>query len=142
MDYDQLSRKLLMAMKRFHDSQMQKQIDASLHGETSVLQYLANKGGDVIPSEISDVMQVSTARVAAALNSLEGKGLITRQIDVDDRRRILVRLTSAGERQAAEFREMVLGNMADMLRSLGERDAQEYVRITNRLAELISQPNE
>lgn len=142
MDYDQLSRTLLMAMKRFHDSQMQKQIDASLHGETSVLQYLAQKGGDVIPSKISDVMQVSTARVAAALNSLEDKGLITRQIDLDDRRRILVRLTTAGERQAAEHREMVLGNIADMLRSLGEHDAKEYVRITSRLAELISQPKE
>ncbi len=131
-----------MAMKKIRDSQVQKQIDTSLHGEISVLQYLAHKGDDVIPSEISDVMQVSTARVAAALNSLEDKGLITRQIDLDDRRRILVRLTSAGERQAAEHREMVFGNITDMLQSLGEHDAQEFVRITDRLAELISQPKE
>jgi DNA-binding MarR family transcriptional regulator len=142
MDYDQLGRTLLMAMKKFGDSQVQKQIDASLHGEIFVLQYLAHKGGDVIPSEISDVMQVSTARVAATLNSLEDKGFITRQIDMSDRRRILVRLTSAGDRQAAEHREVALGNITDMLRGLGEHDAQEYVRITGRLVELISQPDE
>lgn len=142
MDYDQLSRTLLMAMKKFRDSRVHKQIDASLHGEISVLQYLARKGGDVIPSEISDVMQVSSARVAAALNSLEDKGLITRQIDMSDRRRILVRLTSAGDRQAAENRERVLSNVTEVLRGLGEQDAQEYVRIMGRLAELISQPDE
>jgi len=142
MDYDQLSRTLLSAMKKIHDSQVQKQINASLSGETYVLQYLAHQGHDVIPSEISDAVQVSTARVTAALNGLEDKGFITRQIDTSDRRRILVRLTPAGNREAAEHKAMVLGNVADTLRGLGEHDAQEYVRIIGRLVDIFSQQAE
>ena len=52
-----------------------------------VLTYISKHGGSVIPSEISNEMGISTARIAAALGSLESKGLITRRIDERDRRR-------------------------------------------------------
>lgn len=139
MDYDQLSSSMLLSMKKIRDSQIQKQINASMQGEMFVLQYLAHQGHEMSPSEISDAMQVSTARVAATLNSLEDKGRITRQIDPDDRRRILVGLTSAGSQEAEEHSAMVLGNVAEILRGLGEQDAQEFVRIIGRLAEIFTQ---
>ncbi|MCL2085183.1 MAG: MarR family winged helix-turn-helix transcriptional regulator, partial [Oscillospiraceae bacterium] len=83
-----------------------------------------------------DEMRVSSARVAAALNSLEQKGLITRQINKDDRRKILVGVTEHGKKMAEKHRQDVIGVAAKLLNLLGEHDAKEYVRITGKLAEI------
>jgi DNA-binding MarR family transcriptional regulator len=92
-------------------------------------------GGRAIPSEISKEMGISTARIAAALGSLESKGLITRRIDERDRRRILVELTDAGRAQQNEHENMIMGMLERMLRNLGETDSLEFLRILKRIAE-------
>jgi DNA-binding MarR family transcriptional regulator len=96
------------------------------------------RGGNVQPGEISHEMNVSTARIATALNSLEKKGFISRQIDTNNRRNILVGITQAGKESAEEHRKKALKNLAEMLALLGEHDAKEHVRITKKLAKLLS----
>lgn len=82
-------------------------------------------------------MDISSARIAAALNSLDKKGLITRQIDTNDRRRILIELTPAGTDAAEQQSRTILEDTTKMFNLLGEQDAKEYVRITSRLAKLV-----
>jgi len=136
MDYEKLAEELLRNMNTLRKCMPQKQISESLRGETFALQYIAEREGYVIPSEISNEMGISSARIAAALNSLENKGFVTRQIDPSDRRRILVQLTPAGREQARKHRQLMLSAMANMLAYLGEGDAEEYIRITGKLAEM------
>ena len=69
---------------------------------------------------------------------LESRGLITRQIDPRDRRKILVGITPAGKTLAEKQQQAVLGGAAKMLALLGEHDAKEYVRLTSRVAEIMS----
>jgi len=142
MDYSQLAAELLLKMQALRKMKPQKNIHESLQGESFVLHYIAHHGSDVLPGEISSEMDVSSARVAAALNSLENKGLITRQIDRNDRRRILVRLTPEGKETADRHQRKVVEGAAKMLALLGEDDAREYVRITGRLAEMLPQCGE
>ena len=47
--------------------------------------------------ELSSRLSMATSRVAAVLGSLEKKGLLERENDAVDRRRVLVSLTQAGE---------------------------------------------
>ena len=136
MDYSVLATELLQKMYLMHKGKQQKNTDDFLHGGAFVLQYLYNRKEDVLPSEISNEMSISTARIAAALGNLESKGLITRQIDKNDRRRILVSLTPEGEEIARNKQQEVLNNITKMLQSLGEQDAKEYVRITGRISEM------
>nr|WP_305145035.1 MarR family winged helix-turn-helix transcriptional regulator [Anaerotignum propionicum] len=112
-----------------------KEIHDSVHGENFVLLFISQRGGKVIPSDISNEMGISTARVAAALNSLEKKGLIIRRIDAEDRRRILIDLTDSGMEQVKNHYSMVLNMVKNMLHFLGEKDAKEFIRIMKRLAE-------
>lgn len=133
-----MAAELLQAGHRLRKAGPQKKIDGSMRGEAFVLQYVSLCGGEVIPSEISGEMEISSARIAAALNSMEGKGLVTRRIDPGDRRRILVKLTREGQALADEFQQIAVNEMVRMLRLLGEWDAREYVRITGRLAELLT----
>ena len=90
----------------------------------------------MIPSDISKEMGISSARIAAALNSLEEKGFITRRIDTDDRRRILVDLTKCGRTEVEKHKSEVKTTTANMMKYLGEHDAKELVRIMKRLSDV------
>ena len=138
MDYTALTIELIKNMQALRKIKPHKNINEALHGESFVLHYIASSGGDVLPGDISSEMCVSSARIAAALNSLENKGLITRQIDTSDRRKILVGITPEGRALEEKNRLYVVEEASKMLAMLGEHDANEYVRITGRLAELVS----
>jgi len=136
MDYSELAMRLMENMFMLHKGKKQQEMSRSVHGETFVLAYIYMRKGDVLPSEISSQMAISSARIAATLGNLEKKNLIIRQIDLNDRRRILVTLTTQGKEVAEQQRTEVMGNVIQMLESLGEHDAQEYVRIMGRLAQM------
>lgn len=134
--YMKLAEEFLHHSYKFRRHSHQKKVDETMQGETFVILYIQMEGGSVIPSEISKVMNISSARIAAVLNSLEGKELVTRKIDSEDRRRVLVDLTEKGKAKAEEHYHMVLALTTRMLTMLGERDAHDFVRITGRLADL------
>ena len=138
MDYTELARELQHNMYRFRRVGHQKKIDDTMRGEAFVLTYISKKDASVLPGEISAEMDISTARIAAVLNSLENKGFITRRIDRDDRRKILVDVTPSGREQAESYDGKALDGAVRMLEALGEHDAREFVRILGKLAALFN----
>jgi DNA-binding MarR family transcriptional regulator len=103
--------------------------------------YIVKRDIGVSPGEISNEMGVSTARIAATLNSLEKKGFITRKIDTSNRRHIIVESTELGKEWATKNYNKAIVGCANMLKLLGEHDAQEFVRILGRFAELSTETN-
>lgn len=142
MDYHELALDFMLKMYLLRQAKPHKQLDRSMQGECFVIQYIAHQKGSVVPSEISNIMEISSARVAAALNNLERKGMVTRDIDPDDRRRVLVNLTPKGEKMAKVQNQKLYERTVRMLSLLGEEDAKAYVRITGRLVELVPQMKE
>lgn len=116
----------------------QQKIDKCLKGEIFVLLLILNQNGSIMPSELSNFMSISTARVTAILNNLENKKMIEREIDKIDRRKIQVKLTKLGENEAKTHQKKVLENIVDIFRFLGEHDSKELVRITSKLVEIAS----
>ena len=139
LDYKALALEFIQYMHLLRHARPQKELNESMQGEAFVIQYLSHNDGSILPSEISNIMGISTARIAATLNSLERKGLVTRRIDTNDRRRILVDITLEGKALAEEQHEFMLNNLIKLLSLLDDNDAKEYVRITGKLAELASQ---
>jgi MarR family transcriptional regulator, organic hydroperoxide resistance regulator len=135
MDYKELAAEFLQNMYLFHKDKQHKKTDEFLQGGAFILQYLYMRKDNVLPSEISNEMSISTARIAAALGNLESKGLINREIDKNDRRQILVSLTPEGIENAKKHQQEVEKDVMEMLQCLGEHDAREYVRIIGKLAE-------
>jgi len=111
-------------------------LSRSRRGELFVLKYIAQKNAEVTPSEISDAMQTSTARVSAALNALEKKGQIHREIDRTNRRNILVTITDAGRERIDAVARQMRQQMVDALVEMGEQDAIEFVRLSKRFMEI------
>ena len=135
MDFEKLALEYMEIIHQLHKRKAEKQINASTHGEQFVLFYISKHEGNVIPSKLSKEMGISTARVAATLNNLEEKDFITRRIDVDDRRRILVNLTDVGREQVKQQYRIIMNVTTKMLQYLGEDDANEFLRIMKRLAD-------
>lgn len=135
MDYESLAHNYLEIMNQMRGRNAQKQVNDSMHGENFVLTYISEHEGNVIPSDISNAMGTTSARIAAVLNSLEGKGLISRRIDAEDRRRILIDLTDKGRERVHKHYQMIMSYVTNMLQYLGEDDAKEYIRIMKKLAD-------
>ena len=109
-------------------------------GELFILKYLYDKdanGTDVIPSEISNVMQVSTTRISAALGALEKKGQIHREIDTSNRRNILVTITEEGRKRTVSEMQEIQGQMVKVFTKMGEHEAIEFIRLLNLLFDTV-----
>lgn len=137
MDYEKLAHEYMEVMHQMRRRKTQKQLNDSMHGENFVLFFIHKHEGNVIPSDLSNEMGITSARIAATLNSLEGKGFITRRIDIEDRRRILVDLTDAGREQVQNQYQMIMKAITNMLQFIGEDDAKEFLRILKKLADKV-----
>ena len=96
MDYfEQVAREQVRAMFLNH-ARREDLSQVFSQGEMRLLGCL-NAGADGrTAGELSTLLDLSTARIAAMLNNLERKGAITRARDTADRRRVVVRLTDQG----------------------------------------------
>lgn len=136
MDYSKAASDIIDRMLHFVHTPTQRKISEFPKGEMFILNYLVDRDIPVPPSELSTAMQASTARVAAALNSLESKGEVIRQADSTDRRRTLVILTPKGREMILERRQALHRHIEQILRSLGEKDTVELIRLLDRLREI------
>ena len=136
MNFRKLAEEFFYKSYQLRKINHQQKLEKSLGGEQFTLLYLKDRGDFVLPSEISEEMNISSARVANILNNLENKGLALRQIDKEDRRRILVTLTEEGKEKASLHMEKVIQNITGMLELLGEEDAKDFVRITKKMIDL------
>ena len=102
-------------------------------GTCLILKILRN-AGQLTAGEIAKRLDVSTARVAVALNSLEKKGCVERLKSATDGRMVVVRLTASG-RAALESREEQL--LAIIGRILGKLTEEELLSLLHIIEKLV-----
>ena len=101
-------------------------------GEMATLKYLAAVPC-AAPGEISAAQEITTARVANILAGLEKKELIGRVQDTGDRRKVIVTITEKGRREVERKRQEALDGLSRVLERMGESDASEFIRLTEKL---------
>lgn len=135
MDYTELAEELLSIMMRSVKMPVHKKVGDIAKGEMFILNYLAENDG-AVPSEISKLAHVSTARITATINALEEKGLISREFSENDRRMVLLHITEAGRISAKKKYQSALAYSRSLLQELGEEDAREYVRLIKKIVRI------
>ena len=108
-----------------------------LKGEKAILCFLNNASGDVTAGELSKELGVSTARIAAALNVLEQKGLITRKSDAIDKRKVYVQLTAPGQQSFLESQEAIVKLLTKVVDELGKEKIKEHIMIIAKIKRII-----
>src|ERR671931_190788 len=94
----------------------------------SVLAILA-EGARETQATIADALAVDPSRLVALLDALEERGLIARQRDPHDRRRHVVSITPAGERQLQRLRSIAKQVEDDFFGTLSAEDRATFYEL-------------
>ena len=134
-----LRRRLFDAAARMRK---QRQEPAAPKGVTPAEMYaimavsrLEGEGRSVRSGDIAKCGHATPSAVSQTLKSLEEKSLITRQRDKGDSRAVTVHLTEDGRAFSTRGRELHEQMIDEVLTYLGPEDAEQFVRIMERLAD-------
>lgn len=107
-------------------------------GEVGVLSYLAFNKDYEYSGILSEKLNVSTARIASILNSLENKGYIKRNEDTLDKRKTLVTITSKGKELAIDTKKKIIDKIVMVIKQIGYDEIREYVRINLKIRNILN----
>ncbi|MDE5593161.1 MAG: MarR family transcriptional regulator [Clostridiales bacterium] len=111
-----------------------KNLDERSKGLHVILRLLDNVGGTVVAGYIAEELNMSTPRVAAALKALEGKGYIVRSSSADDRRKTVVTITEKGRAATKRDEDALIGLVSHLFDTVGEKDLNEFLRISSAIS--------
>lgn len=93
----------------------------------------------VTPSLLSEHLQFSRSMVTSMLNILEKGGYISRSISPRDRRQVMISVTEKGRAHMERKRRTMNRVFRYLCDYLGEEDARQLIRLTQRLGEAMDQ---
>ena len=102
------------------------------------LAVLDGAGEPLSPTEIARRLIVTTASVTSLLDTLERRGLIERQPDPADRRRLLVAITPPAQAMVRQYVPEVVALQGAVMSGIGEEDRQQLIAVLTRIREAIA----
>ncbi len=108
--------------------------------QASILDHL----DEIDPTSVNDLarhMGVTAATMSLAIDRLERKGYAARARDTADKRRVHVRLTSAGVRMRQASSVLDRSRVEDLLGRLGEREREAAIHGLTLLAAAAQRPH-
>ena len=92
---------------------------------------------NVYASELQSELFISKAAVSQMLSSLEKKGLITRVVNDENRRKINILLTEDGRLAMERQKEFLLDAAAELTAAFGEDKLLEMIRLFDEFSEIV-----
>ena len=129
-EYRALERELQLINPRMEDL---------VRGESGVLLSLSKCKDGKLSGELGEALQLSSGRMSSILKSLENKKMIIRSYDLEDKRNVRVRLTKQGKQQAEQIDNSNRETIILLLEKLGEKDANELIRLNKRKIEILKE---
>ncbi|MCI5924281.1 MAG: MarR family winged helix-turn-helix transcriptional regulator [Oscillospiraceae bacterium] len=124
---------LLEALHAFLNTPLFEEVSSLFKGENRILHYLyQEQRNDVTPSELSEQLHVTRARVTAAVKELQKKEYVQAVHPKTDRRRVYLMLTPPGTSYIVERIHSVQQCIETLQKGLGETDVLEIVRLLMR----------
>lgn len=128
-------------LERIRIAHFLKRFDDVQAGIGAVLRMLyLSQGTMVTAGKISEVLGISTARVAVLLKKLSAKGLITKEHDIVDARITVVKLTELGKKTVLEIQQEMYQQMGIIIDKVGEERLLEFIDIFNEIEDAVEPP--
>ncbi len=87
------------------------------------------------PSELARRLRVTAGNVTQQLRNLENQNLVVRTQDDDDRRVVLVRLTTLGKKRLKQVHSEFVDDFQRLTSHMGEKDSAQLIRLLTSAAE-------
>lgn len=113
-------------------------LDEFNKGEFGLLNYIYFETKEVSAGMLSEKLKVSTARIASILNSLEAKKLIKRKMGTDDKRKVVVEITTEGKEIIKKYQEEVVNKVSYIISRIGQEKAKQYFDIMLEINSIIN----
>ncbi len=97
-----------------------------------LLGYLDHKGKFSM-SQIAETMGHTTAAATGLVDRLERLGYVARSHDKDDRRKVMVKITSRGAALVEKIRRELVGNLSEVMERLDEDECEYWLRIYRKI---------
>jgi DNA-binding MarR family transcriptional regulator len=141
--YFELTRELFQLMKRFPRPSMALSPRQDMtRSEYEFLGILAMRLGGTQTTlsigEISGILQVTPAAATHLVNALEQMGLLERQKAPNDRRVVLIAMTSQGIEVAEELMSEIQEQLSGLIDFLGEEDSNTLIRLMTKVIDYIA----
>ncbi|MER3442947.1 MAG: MarR family transcriptional regulator [Meiothermus sp.] len=91
------------------------------------------------PGALAEVLEASPPGVSQLLNSLEDRGLIRREIEASDRRRIRLTLTAQGEEQLGELNRRWREVTLPRYRQLSEGEIETLIAVYQKMLGVLEE---
>jgi DNA-binding MarR family transcriptional regulator len=96
--------------------------------------------GSLSPSEIGERLIVTRATVTGLLDSLEKNGLVKRTPNPQDRRGLMIEITSAGLKILAKVRTVVHAEEKRWMSALDERELKKLISLLHVVQASVAEP--
>lgn len=114
-------------------------VDECQRGTGFILAYLEQKSGEVIAGDLARELNVSTARIAALLKTMEKNGLIIRYRSSADNRQTVVEITQKGIDYSLKMREQILEKVELLLERVSREELDQFIRISEKIKEVLEE---
>ena len=99
--------------------------------EEAILLNMVNERTNQISQNLAQVTGKNKSVVMRMLDSLEGKGLLVRSQNPDDRRENLLTLTEQGEKVVRQYGKIERSLSEDLLAGAAEEDVEAFFRVAD-----------
>jgi DNA-binding MarR family transcriptional regulator len=90
-------------------------------------------------SEIQNRLDFSMPAISQILSALESKGLVVRETDKSDRRKVMVNLTPKGTEALESAKAHIYELMEECIRRFGEENSLKLIELINRLSDVTDE---
>ena len=109
-------------------------------GIGAMLRLLYESDEEVTAGRISEVLDVSTARVAVLIRKMTSRGLITKEQGATDARIIVVRLTEFGKKTYEKIKDDLYRQMGIVIDAIGEERLMEFITTAEEIQKTVNPP--
>lgn len=144
-DQRQLHTELVKTIRRMRRIKLSVLTEHVIYSEYVALSHISlyveeNPGSPgIYVSELAERMETATSAVSRMLNSIEKKGLITRTVDLKNRRNTYVCLTPGGRQILADSARGMEDLWKRLLDRMGNEDAYKLIELWNKLAGIMEE---
>lgn len=138
MDVENMTEMLFQQIKEGTSTPISELLDEFNCGEIGVLSTLAFDQNPVTAGELSEKLNVTTARIARILTFLESKQYIRRKNDRTDHRKTFVTITKKGKELADSTKKEIMDKIVQVIREVGYDEIQTYISIVLKVRSVLN----